>query len=74
MTKLVSLSNTAYKTLLKMKGKDMSFSDAVLKLVNMTERKRDFLRYAGVLKPQSTGLEKFKKQIEKDRKRNTEPV
>ena len=33
MTKPVTLSNEAYEALKKVKGKDMSFSEAVLKLV-----------------------------------------
>lgn len=72
MTKLVSLSEEAYKTLSKMKGRDMSFSDVVLKLVGATFPKRDFLKLAGVLKSQSAELERFKKEVEKGRKMNVE--
>jgi predicted CopG family antitoxin len=72
MTRQVSLSEEAYKTLSKIKGKEMSFSDIVLKLVSATSPKRNFLKFAGIMKSQSVELEQFKKQIEKDRKRNME--
>ena len=72
MTKPVTLSNAAYKALARVKGKDMSFSDAVLKLVEGAEPKRDFRRFAGVLKSQMAELEDFKREIEKDRSKNIE--
>ncbi len=74
MTKLVSLSNEAYSTLKKMKGKNMSFSDIVLKLVSSTNPKRDFLRLAGTFKSESPEFEAFKKQIDEDRKRNKDKM
>ncbi len=74
MTKMVSLSEEAYSLLSKIKGKDMSFSQAILKLIDQTNQKRDFLRFAGHLKNQSEELEEFKKQIKMDRKRNAEMI
>ena len=74
MTKPVTLSNAAYEALKKVKGKDMSFSDAVLKLVEQSSNKQDFSKFAGALKTQANELEKFKLQIEEDRKRNAEKM
>lgn len=72
MTRQVSLSEEAYSTLSKMKGKDMSFSDIVMKLTDSAKQKRDFLKFAGALKSQSEELEQLKKQIELERQANTE--
>lgn len=72
MTKLVSLSDEAYATLAKMKGKDMSFSQVILKLVYSAKPKRDFTKLAGTLKSETKELDKFKKQIKEDRQRNVE--
>ena len=74
MTKPVTLSNEAYEALKKIKGKDMSFSDIVLKLVKQSMGTHDFNKFAGTLKAQATELEKFKSQIEEDRERNVEMV
>ena len=74
MTRQVALSEEAYGTLSKMKGKEMSFSDLVLKLAGAATPKRNFLKLAGELKSQSAKLESFKKQIGRDRKRNAEAV
>lgn len=68
------MSEEAYRTLSKIKSKEMSFSDIVLKLVSTAIPKRNFLKLAGALKAQSAELERFKKQIGSDRKRNTEAV
>ncbi len=72
MTKPVTLSDAAYQALLREKGKDMSFSDVVLKLIEASKRKSNFSKYAGALKSDATNLEEFKKHIEEDRARNTE--
>jgi predicted CopG family antitoxin len=72
MTRPVSLSNAAYSTLQKMKGKGMSFSDVILKMAGESRPKRSFLKFAGSLKSESIDLESFKKQIEEDRKKNTD--
>jgi predicted CopG family antitoxin len=72
MTRQVALSEEAYKTLSRMKGRKMSFSGVILKLVDASRQKRNFLRFAGTLKAQSEDLEQFKRQIESDRLRNTE--
>ena len=72
MTRQVALSEEAYNTLSKMKGRNTSFSEIILKLVGTVRQKRNFLKLAGTLKSQSADLERFKKQIEADRLRNTE--
>ena len=74
MTKPVTLSNAAYEALRKVKGKDMSFSDAVLKLVEQSNNRQDFNKFAGALKAQGNELEKVKLQIEEDRTRNVEKM
>ena len=74
MTKPVTLSNEAYEALKKVKGKDMSFSDIVLKLVKQSMSKHDFNKFAGALKARASELEKFKLQIEEDRERNVEKM
>jgi predicted CopG family antitoxin len=72
MTKPVTLSDAAYNALLKVKGKDMSFSEAVLKLVETSIRKKNFTRLAGTFRSNTDDLEEFKKLIEEDRMKNTE--
>ena len=74
MTKPVTLSNAAYKALAKIKGNDMSFSDAVLKLVENARNGQEFHKFAGALKTQAAELEKFKKQLEEERTRNVEKM
>ena len=74
MTKPVTLSNEAYEALKKVKGKDMSFSDVVLKLVEQSNSGHDFNKFAGAMKAQTRELEKFKLQIEEDRARNAEKM
>ena len=74
MAKSITLSDAAYEALLREKGKDMSFSDVVLKLVEPSKRKSNFSKYAGALKSDATDLEEFKKHIKKDRARSTERV
>ena len=44
MTKPVTLSNEAYEALKKIKRKDMSFSDVVLKLVEHSSNRQDQFR------------------------------
>ena len=70
MTRQVSLSEEAYRKLSYMKG-NMSFSEVVLKLSLAANPKRDFTKFAGMLKSESAELNRFKKQVEKDRSRNT---
>ncbi len=65
MTKLVSLSNEAYQTLLKRKSKKMSFSDAIMLL---SKGKGDIMKFAGVLK--DVDVSEWKRQIARDRKKN----
>lgn len=74
VTKPVTLSNEAYEALKKIKKKDMSFSDVVLKLVELSNTKKDFHKFAGALKAQAFEMEKFKLQIEEDRARNAEKM
>ena len=70
MTKLVSLSNVAYSELSKLKGKKMSFSDAILNLIKQQKEKGDIRKFAGILKTKKNELERFGLQIQKDRRRN----
>lgn len=72
MTKPVPLSDEAYLALQKMKGKGMSFSDVVLKLASSYRSKHNFLELAGSLKLESGDLKLFKRQIEENRKKNTD--
>ena len=72
MTKPVTLSDEAYRELLKIKGKDMSFSDVVMKLVERNKNTPDFKSFSGALKEERRELESFKKSIMEDRKQNTD--
>lgn len=74
MTKPVTLSNAAYEALVKIKGNEMSFSEAVLKLVEKSKNGQDFHKFAGSMKVQAEELEKIKKQLEEDRLRNVEKM
>ncbi|MHB8372081.1 MAG: antitoxin VapB family protein [Thermoplasmataceae archaeon] len=74
MTKPVTLSNAAYDALLRLKDKETSFSEVVLKLVDKYNRKNDFKKFAGSLKAKSEDYERLKKQIERDREQNTEKL
>lgn len=49
MAKNVALSNKAYEELSRRKGRDESFSDVVLKLVQ-GEEKKSIMRFAGIWK------------------------
>ena len=60
--------------MLRLKDKETSFSDVVLKLVDKYNRKNDFKRFAGSLKAKSEDYERLKKQIERDREQNTEKL
>lgn len=73
-SKLVSLSDAAYSTLSKMKGKGMSFSDVVMYLVDIANKKRDFTKFAGRLSGRSAELGRLKRQIGKGRKLNVNVV
>ena len=70
MVKMVSLSELAYSKLSERKGKDMSFSDVILDLLEENKGKVDISRFAGILKDRSKELDKIKKEILKNRKRN----
>jgi len=70
MTKPVTLSNEAYKELLKMKKNGMSFSDVILELVKRNKNISNFKTFAGSLSEESNDLDSFKKRIMNDRKRN----
>ncbi len=70
MTKPVTLSNEAYKELLKMKKNGMSFSDVILELVKRNKNISNFKSFAGSLSEESNDLDSFKKCIMNDRKRN----
>ena len=72
MTKPVTLSDEAYRELSKMKSKDLSFSDVVMKLVERNKNTPDFKSFSGVLREEHQELESFKKNIMEDRKQNTD--
>ena len=60
MTKMVSLSELAYSKLTQIKGKNMSFSDVILKLLDENKGKVDISEFAGILKDRSKELDKIK--------------
>lgn len=70
MVKMVSLSELAYSKLAERKGKDMSFSDIILELLEENKGKVDISEFAGILKNKSKELDKIKKEILEDRKQN----
>jgi predicted CopG family antitoxin len=74
MTKPVTLSDEAYEALKRVKGRDMSFSQVILKLIEDSNSGHDFNKFAGILKSRTHELEKFKLQIEEDRARNVEKM
>ncbi len=65
MSKLVSLSEKAYKTLSRMKRGRESFSDVVLKLAER-KRKKSIMRFAGIWKDDKE-IDKIFKNILKER-------
>ena len=67
MSKLVSLSEEAYKTLERKKRKDESFSDVVVReLGNKT--KPDIMKFAGIFKDKEKEWIEIEKEIYKTRK------
>ncbi len=68
MSKLVSLSDKAYRNLLKMKKTSESFSDVVLKLTD--KKKKSIMRFAGIWKDDKE-LDKIFADILKDRHKTT---
>ena len=70
MTKLVSLSNAVYARLKQMKGKELSFSEVIMSLLEKSKGIGDLKEFAGAGKDDSEELEKFERQIDADRKRN----
>lgn len=67
MARLVSLSDKAYSTLLKMKNGKESFSDVVLKLTEGKKRK-SILRFAGIWKDDKDIDKIFKKVLQERHK------
>lgn len=74
MTKPVTLSDDAYNALLGIKGKDMSFSEVILELVESSRQKRHFKKLAGTLRSKSSEMEELKKSIREDRMSNIEDM
>ena len=68
------LSNAAYEALLRLKHKEASFSDVVLKLADKYNQKNDFKKFAGSLKAKSEDCERLKEEIKRDREQNTEKL
>ena len=67
MSRLVSLSDKAYNTLLKMKKGKESFSDVVLKLADR-EKKKSIVNYFGMWKDDKE-MDKIFKEILNERHR-----
>ena len=65
MSKLVSLSDSAYETLKKKKIGNESFSDVVLRELG-NKKKQDIMKFAGCLK--SNDWNEVEKEIERIRK------
>lgn len=65
MARLVSLSDKAYNTLLKMKKDKESFSDIVMKLAE-SKKKKSIMRFAGIWKDDKE-MDKIFKRILKER-------
>ncbi len=70
MVKMVSLSELAYSKLSQKKGKNMSFSDVILQLLDENKGKADISEFAGILKSKSKELDKIKVEVLKERRRN----
>lgn len=66
MTKVISLSEKAYSTLKKLKRRDESFSDVVLRL-SEGEKKGSILRFSGSWK--GDDIDEVFSTVMKDRKR-----
>jgi len=67
MTKVISLSERAYGTLSRLKRRNESFSDLVLRMAGQEDRK-SVLAYAGTWK--GDDVEEVFSQIKKDRERS----
>jgi predicted CopG family antitoxin len=70
MVKMVSLSELAYSKLAQKKGKNMSFSDVILKLLDENKGRIDISEFAGILKSREKELDKIKIEVLKERRRN----
>lgn len=68
MTKVISLSNTAYEEIKALKTEDESFSDVVVKLVH-TVRRRPLLDFFGKWPGDAKEIIGIKRMLERDRKR-----
>jgi predicted CopG family antitoxin len=67
---MVSLSELAYLKLAQIKGKNMSFSDLILKLLDENKGRADISEFAGILKGREKELDKIKTEVLKERRRN----
>ena len=70
MVKMVSLSELAYSKLAQKKGRNMSFSDVILQLLDENKGKVDISEFAGILKSKGKELDKIKIEVLKERRRN----
>lgn len=68
MVKVISLSELAYKELKEKKGKEDSFSDVVIRLVEKT-KKPHILDFFGKWSGNKKELDKMERMIYKDRKK-----
>ncbi len=66
MVKVVSLSNEAYEKLKRIKN-GKSFSEIVVELVECKNKKKDFMKFAGIFKD-DLEWEKNMEEVLKDRK------
>lgn len=66
----ISIKQEAYDLLNSLKGKDKSFSDVIIEIVNERERNsKDIMKFAGILKEKKADYwSKRKKDYEKIRK------
>ena len=67
MTKVISLSNSAYAEMKAMKREGESFSDVVHRIVHPAPKK-SIMEFAGILKDSAAEWEQIKKDIYESRK------
>lgn len=66
MTKVISISDTAYERLASLKRGKESFSDVVIRLTEK-EKKKSLLEYAGSWKGSYEEAERIKKELREER-------
>jgi predicted CopG family antitoxin len=72
MSKLIAVSDEVYATLSKYKTSGKSFTDVIKQFITKKEEQSDISRFAGIMKDEAQELERFKRQIQADR-RATKP-